>query len=254
MLRKQWIMILLITGLLCVLSANGSGETEELILFNAASTTDVMADLAELYQESTGILIHLNPASSGTLARQIEQGAPADLYLSANLKWMDHVQALNNSFESSTLLGNRLVWISGNDTETTIDFRSPNAPEIENYLSMGDPEHVPAGKYAAEALKSLGWFKQVEDRILPGSDVRAALSVVELQEAQWGIVYETDAMKSTKVFVNGIFPEETHTPILYALALLSSDNENARDFYQFLQSPEALAIYRSYGFTPREKE
>lgn len=245
MKRGLWIVIFLFT--LHSLASEGKQELPQVQVYNASSTTDLMEELAAEYMEDHPVQILLNPASSGTLARQIEEGAPADLYLSANQRWMDYIAELNPEIQAIPFLKNKLVWISY-DRSRKVDFLAP-PPTIQDFLSMGDPSHVPAGKYAREALLNLGWMNALQDRILPGNNVRAAMSVVEMGEAADGIVYETDALKSEKVFIAARFPEESYSPIVYSLALLETENIQARGFFLFLCSSEAQEIIHSYGFS-----
>ncbi len=236
------------------LSAGGvQDQGKGITLYIAASTTDVISDAAVLYQEKTGVSVQINPASSGTLANQIEQGAPADVYISASRKWMDYVETLGAAEDVSSLVRNRLVLIAPSDSPDgsfILDGNSSFPSSFEGYLSMGDPEHVPAGKYAREALTYFGWFGELEPRMLPAADVRAALSVVELGEAERGIVYETDAEKSGRVRILGAFPEESHTPVEYFCALLSDAGEEAGAFYEFLlHDQDVKDLFTRYGFT-----
>jgi molybdate transport system substrate-binding protein len=236
--------------------AGGQQETDtELTVFIAASTTDVITDIAGLYEEKSGISVNINPASSGTLAKQIEQGAPADVYISASEKWMEYVKGLDVTEKSASLVTNRLVLIVPEESKlktVSFDGSFSLADLFEGHLSMGDPEHVPAGKYAKEAITYYGWYENLESRILPAADVRAALSVVELSEADLGIVYETDARKSDKVRILSGFPEESHTPIQYFCALLKDSSDEAGDFYDFLlNDANAKELFKSYGFTVR---
>ena len=248
----------MLSGVLPVFAGGGAeapefAEADEITVFLAASTTDVMDDLAALFREKTGTTVNLNPASSGTLARQLEQGAGADVYISASKKWMDYVNDLGTVLESSPFVRNRVVVVGPADTSLApfeIDGATDLPGLFEGRLSMGDPEHVPAGKYAQEALAHFGWYDRLSDRILPAADVRAALAVVELGETELGIVYETDAMKAGgSVVILSRFPEESHTPVEYFCARLTPEGS---DFYAFLLSEEAAAVFASYGFTPAD--
>ncbi len=246
------VFILLISFLY---AGGASEEPQPVTVYIAASTTDVINEIAELFTKQTGMAVKINPASSGTLAKQIGQGAPADIYISASKKWMDYVQELGVTSDVSPLVGNRLVLISPVDSALdsfSFDTNTGLPGFFSGYLSIGDPEHVPAGKYAKEALGYYGWYEELLTRILPGADVRAALSVVEFAEAEVGIVYETDAAKSDKVKIIGAFPSESHTPIAYYCALLKGGSSGGKDFYQFiLDDPEAGSLFKKYGFTLR---
>ncbi len=262
MLKKAILTFVLLSSSFLSVFAGGNAESSasetpasdtptEITVFLAASTTDVLNDLTAMYTERTGIAVNTNPASSGTLAKQLEQGAEADVYISASKKWMDYTDNLGIVLESSPFVRNRLVLIAPNDTplkpfEITTETDFPSL--FSGRISIGDPAHVPAGKYAQDALTYFGWYDKISDRIQPAADVRAALAVVELGETELGIVYETDAMKSgDKVAVLSHFPEESFTPIEYFCAQLTPEGE---DFYQFLLSDDAAGIFESYGFTP----
>ena len=238
-----------------VLSFTGCQKSTEditITVFAAASTIDLMTDLALAFEDEKGISVKINPASSGTLARQLKDGAHADLYISASKKWMDFVDSNGNVSESSSFIKNRLVLISYTDSkyepfELSGETRLPSL--FSGRLSIGDPAHVPAGKYAVEALKSLGWYEELEDRFLPAPDVRAALSVIEFDEAELGIVYATDAERSEKVKVVSVFPEDSHPPILYYCALLDDSNSHGEAFYEFLlKNDGAFKLYDKHGF------
>ena len=236
-------------------SAADDDSAGSVTLFIAASTTDVMTDIAAAFTEETGITVNINPASSGTLAKQLEQGAPADVYVSASKKWMKYVEEKELTAESSSFLKNRLVLIAPGEStavKADIDASFDFPASFDGMLSMGDPAHVPAGKYAAESLSYYGWYEDLNDRIQPAPDVRSAMSVVELSEAEAGIVYETDAKKSGKVKIIGYFPEESHTPVVYYCAtLVDSENtdEGAMLYRFFLESEKVRELYIKYGFS-----
>lgn len=230
-----------------------SSETvESVVVFAAASTVDVMQTLADLYESETGHTVLLNPASSGTLAKQLSQGAEADVYISASKKWMDFVLDEGLVNESKPFAGNRMVLIAPADSpdsglELSSDFDFPSS--FEGRLSIGDPAHVPAGAYAQEALEYFGWFESLSLRILPAASVRAALSVVELGETDRGVVYRTDALKSHKVKILALFPEETHNPVSYYSAVLKECSDAGRDFYDFVMNGEKTeSVLREFGF------
>ena len=241
--------------MLCFSSyAGGQKETKTLsvTVFNAASTTDIIEEAAALFTSETGIEIITNPASSGTLAKQLEQGAEADLYISASGKWMKYTEDLDIVSRDTPFLKNHLVLIAPPDSSMETLSLGPDTPFCElcgTHLSMGDPAHVPAGRYAKEALETLGWYEEVEDKILPAPDVRSAMAVVELGEADLGIVYETDALKSGSVVLLSRFPDDSHSPISYFCALLENSSDEAARFYEFLLSDEAGEIFKKYGFS-----
>ncbi|MGZ0654074.1 molybdate ABC transporter substrate-binding protein [Coraliomargarita sp. W4R72] len=234
-----------------------ASDSASLTIFAAASTTNAVQDIAALYQAQTGTTIITSFASSSTLAKQIEQGAPAQFYISANPKWMDYLEQAGvlQANTRQDLLGNRLVLIAPRGSELdSIDIKPgfdllaylPN----DARLAMGDPAHVPAGLYGQSALTQLGLWSAVQSRVAPMSDVRAALSIVERGEAPLGIVYATDAAMSDQVKVVGVFPAESHAPIVYPLAMVSESSSAASAlFYDFLQGPEASAVFEKYGFS-----
>ncbi|MDC7235725.1 MAG: molybdate ABC transporter substrate-binding protein [Spirochaetales bacterium] len=226
--------------------------TDPLIVFAAASTIDVMQSLADQFEEETGRPVLLNPASSGTLAKQLAQGAQADIFISASKKWMDYADEQGLVAASIPFAGNRMVLIApadSSDEPVSIDSGFDLPGSFEGRFSMGDPAHVPAGAYGKEALEFFGWYTVLEPRILPAANVRAALSVVELGESERGIVYRTDALKSDKVRILGEFPAESHSPVSYFAALLKDTGSPGEEFYDFIVKGSGTgAILEEYGF------
>jgi molybdate transport system substrate-binding protein len=219
----------------------------ELTVFSASSTTDVMKELAALYEAEGGEPIRFNIAASGALARQIDAGAPADLYVSANTKWMDFLEK-NGRLEPDTrmdLVGNSLVLIAPKESKMTwVGFPQ----NLSEYLAVGDFRSVPAGAYAKAALSFLDWMDAVKERLIQGSNVRTVLLYVERGEVDAGIVYLTDARQSSRVKVLGTFPTDSHAPILYPAACISGCHSAARDFLGFLAGPQAETVWERYGF------
>ncbi len=242
-----------------LITACGTGSTKKetgkssIMVFAAASLTDVLTEVIDSFEVKYDVDVQTNMASSGTLARQIEQGGSTDIFLSASKRWADYIDSLGfiSSGHLSEIARNVLVLITPvNSPQGTVSIDSSlNLAAMlgEDRLSMGDPAHVPAGKYALQALEYFGWYNTIDKQILPAKDVRSALMVVELEEVPAGIVYRTDAIKSEKVKVAGIFPEASHKPVVY-MAGLCSDNENAKKFFAFLTSEEVKAILLKYGF------
>ena len=226
-------------------------------VFAAASTTDAVTEICRLYEAAgSGRAVPVF-ASSSTLAKQIENGAPAQVYISANVKWMDYLAERKMIVPDSRidLLGNRIVLIAPADSKLEIEIKPGFSllPVLgDGRLSMGDPDHVPAGMYGKEALKKLGAWNEVESRVAGAKDVRAALALVERGEAPLGQVYSTDAAISKKVRVVGVFPESSHPPIVYPVALVQGgDSPEARTFFEFLKGPKAKAVFEERGFTVR---
>ncbi|MEO7564494.1 MAG: molybdate ABC transporter substrate-binding protein [Sphingomicrobium sp.] len=193
-------------------------------------------------------------AASSALARQIEAGAPADLFISADEGWMDQIarKGLVKAGTRSSFLGNSLVLIAPASARRTVTIRAgfPLARLLgPGRLSIADPDSVPAGKYAKAALVSLGVWRGVEDKLARGENVRAALAFVERGETPFGIVYKTDARASTKVWVAGTFPTSSYPRISYPIARLNSaTSRDSEGFRRFLISPAGLHIFRAYGF------
>lgn len=245
-------MFLLI--LMTCLSLPAAAGTDTVTVFAAASTTNAVTDIAGLYQKHHPETVRLSFASSSTLAKQIERGAPADIYISANPKWMDYLEEKGAIVKESRrdLLGNRLVLVAPADSgleNLTIDPGLDLAGLLkEGRLSMGDPDHVPAGIYGKQALTRLNLWESVRDKIARAKDVRAALVLVEREECPLGEVYATDAAISTKVKVAGIFPQDSHPPIVYPAARITRTGE-AESFMAFLASDRAAAVFKKYGFS-----
>ncbi|WP_299392052.1 molybdate ABC transporter substrate-binding protein [Pelagibius sp.] len=238
-----------------VLALPASAPAETVTLFAAASTTDAVEEVAEAFAASTGGSIRPVVAASSTLARQIAQGAPADIYLSANVRWMDYLdeEALIDRRSRMTLLSNRLVLTAPSDSDLQVTL-SPDAELAaklgDGRLAIGDPAHVPAGIYAQRALEALGLWQDISGKLAQAANVRAALALVERGEALAGIVYETDAAISERVKVIDVFPAAVTPEISYPLAIVAGrDSPAVRRVYDFLQSGAATAIFRRHGFT-----
>lgn len=231
-------------------------RAEPVTVFAAASLTNAMEAVGAAYAERTNDEIRFSFASSSTLARQIEAGAPAQIYASANERWMDYVEARDLIAAETRLspIGNRLVLVAAADKDarevevtSALDLASLLGPD--GRLAVGDPAHVPAGMYAREALERLGLWTAAEPRLARADNVRAALALVERGEAPYGIVYATDAAIADGVDVVGTFPAESHTPITYPFAVVAgAEGEAVEDFFAFMTSDAALAIYARFGF------
>jgi molybdate transport system substrate-binding protein len=229
-------------------------HTRTITVFAAASTTDVMREAGRRFETATGTKVAFSFDSSSNLAKQLKAGAPADIFISADQNWMNDVAA-SGEIQATTredLLGNELVFIAPVRHELTMDmskdfdFRK-SLPQIKR-IAVGDPAHVPAGRYAKQALESLGWWTALEPLLIPAQDVRAALRLVELEEADAGIVYSTDAELSNKLKVIATFPPDTHEPIRYPVALCTSARDGASDFLKLLRSAEMVKVFEQAGF------
>lgn len=223
-------------------------------IFAAASLTDALQAIGKAYTAHTGTPVRFSFASSSLLAKQIEAGAKADLFVSADLQWMDHVQqaGLIDPVSRRTLLRGRLALIAPADAPVALRI-APNFPLAQalgpdGRLAVGDPDYVPAGIYAKTALTRLGVWPSVQGRLARADNVRVALSYVARHETPFGIVYETDALAEPGVKIVGIFPESSHPPIEYPVAIVRGAGPAARTFYAYLNGAEAKAIFRRFGF------
>ncbi|MGD9824462.1 molybdate ABC transporter substrate-binding protein [Desulfobacter sp.] len=240
-----------------MLSPLALAQAESIRIFAAASTTNAVGDIINAYTGETGKAVVPSFASSSTLAKQIDQGAPADVFLSANPKWMDFIEGkkLVEPGTRTNLLGNRITLIQPLSGKLSIEIsKAMDLAGIlgDDKLAMGDPDHVPAGIYGRKALESLGLWDSVSPKVARAKDVRAALALVERAEAPLGIVYATDAAISKKIKVVAVFPEETHPPIIYPACIIKGKaGDDAKAFFEFLKSPKAAEIFKTYGFSIR---
>jgi molybdate transport system substrate-binding protein len=230
-------------------------NAEELTVFAAASLTDAMKDVSAKWVEAGHSPLRMSFGSSSTLARQIEQGAPANLFASADEKWMDYLvdKKLIADGTRKSLLGNDLVLVVSADKpmHVTIDKSLDLAGLVgaNGRLATGDPAHVPVGIYAEQALRKLGMWDSISPKLARTEDVRAALLLVERGEAPAGIVYATDAAVSKSVMIAGIFPADSHDPVSYPFAVTKSgDTAEARALLAFLTTPPARAVFVQRGF------
>lgn len=235
-------------------SVHAADAPAPLLVFAAASLTNALDEINKAYTQETKQEVKSSYAASSTLARQLEAGAQADVFFSADTEWMDYLQNRNliDTGTRKNLLGNKLVLIAPADS--TVQLKIANGFALaatlgEGRLSTGDPDSVPAGKYARAALTSLGVWDQVADRLVRADSVRTALAFVDRGEAPLGIVYETDALIDKKVRVVDTFPSNTHPAIVYPVALTSSAHAGAAQFLTFLRSQTAQEIFKKYGFT-----
>lgn len=232
-----------------------SARAEDVTVFAAASTTNAVNEIGELFKAKTGNGIKPSYASSSTLAKQVEQGAPAQIFISADLQWADYLseRKLLVADSRTNLLGNTLVLIAPADS-TLKTIQIDKATDLvalvgQGRLSTGDPDHVPVGIYAKQALQRMGQWTALEPKLARAESVRAALALVERAEAPLGIVYSTDAAVAKKVKVVGTFPESLHDTITYPVALVAgNETPAAKAFLDFLKSGEAKGVFAKYGF------
>jgi len=234
------------------LSISLSVKAESVTVYAAASLTNAMSDLEKIYEKQNKVEVKTSYAGSSTLAKQIEAGAPADIFISADTQWMDYLQnkKLVAANDRLNLLGNRLVLITpkGQSLKVKLDKTTDPNKVFTGKICTGDTKSVPVGKYAKQAFTNLGWWSRIEPKLVETEDVRAALNFVARGECQVGIVYATDAAISKDVTVVGVFPENTYSPIIYPVGMVKK-NPSSTKFYQFLQSNQAKVVFKKYGFS-----
>src|SRR5579863_5655346 len=236
-------------------AAASAASARDIVIFAAASLKNALDEATAAYQAGGGEKSDVSYAASSALARQIESGAPADLFISADLDWADYLQKRNLLRDGTRidLLSNRLVMIAPAASSQTVDIM-PGFPLASllggDRLSMADPAAVPAGKYGKAALEKLGVWASVEGKIAPTEDVRAALTFVSRGEAPLGIVYATDAAVDKGVKIVGVFPPDSYPRIVYPAAITrDSEDPQAAALLSFLQSERARQIFEKWGFT-----
>ena len=239
-------------SLIFVLITMNANADQKVTVFAAASLTNAINEIAANYEKEQAVQVQTSFASSSTLAKQIEKGAPADIFISADTKWMNYLHEKNllNAGSKVNLLGNQLVLIApkGKAFKMEMNKGFNIAGAFSGKLCTGELDSVPVGIYAKQSLKNLNWWDAIKMRIVGTQDVRAALVFVERGECDAGIVYETDAKVSTKVDNVAAFPESSHDPIVYPLALTKNANQSANSFYDYLKSEKAKVIFSKYGF------
>jgi molybdate transport system substrate-binding protein len=258
--RRGWLAGLLGVAVAATVAIGPSppaaqAQGSEIIVFAAASLKNALDAINTQWQRETGKKVSISYGASSALAKQIEQAAPAQLFIAADLDWMDYVAQRNliKPETRSNLLGNRIVLIAHKDTAQPIDIkpRFDLAKALgDGRLAMANVEAVPAGKYGKAALEKLGVWETVSTKIAQAENVRAALLLVSRGEAPLGIVYQTDAAADPHVKVIGTFPEHTHPPIIYPAALTASArNADAAAFLDYIKSGRARPLFEAQGFT-----
>ncbi len=258
-MARSWGYAFAAAALTLTVAGHALADDGKVTVFAAASLTNAMQDIAAEYKKEKHVEVVSSFASSSTLARQIEAGAPADLFISADQKWMDYAadkKAIDTA-SRKTLLGNSLVVVAPETSKrdnVAIDAKTDWTRLLDGgRLAVGDPDHVPAGIYAKEALQKLGAWATLSPKMAPAEDVRGALALVERNEAPLGIVYGSDAVASKGVKVVGTFPEDSHQKVEYPLAIIDGhNNATVSAFYTYLQGPQASAIFKRYGFTTQQ--
>lgn len=251
MQRRQWIRY--VAGLICLGLSTLSMAGERVTVYAAASLTNAVSEIASQYTKAHGIKVVGAYAASSALAKQIDSGAPADVFISADQNWMNYLQDKQKILPGTRkdLLQNRLVLIAPQGRGFKVEARQgfDLSQAFDGRLCTGDTESVPVGIYARQTLQSLGWWNALKSRIVGTQDVRAALAFVERGECAAGIVYETDARISTRTEIVTVLPDEGHDPVTYPVAVVTGARPQAQAFVDYLSSPAAGAIFEKYGFT-----
>ena len=258
---------LLVTSLLAFLIAalvgisarrTAAQTTNEVTVSAAISLKDSLDEIGKLYEKAhSGAKISFNYAGSGTLQRQIEQGAPVDIFFSAAEKQMDDLQTkgLIDAGTRRDIVRNQLVLIVPASNTITHTFEELSSPSVK-VVALGEPSTVPAGTYARQSLERLGLWGSVDRKVVLAKDVRAVLTYVETGNADAGMVYQTDAQGSQKVRIVAVAPADSHDPIIYPAAILkgAKNSSAAAPFLAFLSGSEARELFAKYGFLPAENQ
>ncbi|TGD92123.1 molybdate ABC transporter substrate-binding protein [Methylobacterium nonmethylotrophicum] len=241
----------------CLLAlATPARAAEPTTVFAAASLKNALDDVAKAFTAESGLPVRASYAASSALARQIEQGAPADLFASADLEWMDYLAArrLIRPETRVNLLTNRLVVVAPKAAQLGEAAFTPDwfsrALGPDGRLATGEVNSVPIGKYAKAAFEALGFWAQVQPRLAQADNVRAALALVSRGEAQLGVVYESDARSDPGLTVVGVFPAGSHPPVVYPFAVTAeAKGEGGARFLAYLRSKAARRFFEAQGFT-----
>lgn len=222
-------------------------------MFAAASLKNALDEVLLFYEQAKTLQVRVSYAASSALARQVERGAPADLFISADLEWMDYLdrKGLVAPGTRRNLLGNRLVLIAPAKHPLKLQ-PAPGFPISgileNNRIALADPRSVPAGRYAKAALEKLGVWDEVAPRVAAAENVRAALALVARGETPLGVVYQTDAAADSRVMVAGVFPADSHPPIVYPIAALHGAKAGAAELLEFIEGEQARRIFEKHGF------
>jgi molybdate transport system substrate-binding protein len=253
--KGSWRAWLAFGACLLGLQSFAAQSDKGITVFAAASLTNVLQELGDAFTKESSIPVRFSFAASSALARQIENGSRADLFFSADLEWMDYLQA-RNLIQPATrhdVLGNQLVLIGPADSKLSLKIGPKFALAAAvgtGRLATGDPDSVPVGRYAHEALANLGVWDDVAARFVRADSVRSALAFVDRGEAVLGIVYATDALVDKKVRVIDVFPPSSHMPIIYPAALTTGAKADAAKFLAYVRGPAGNASFERHGFTP----
>jgi molybdate transport system substrate-binding protein len=246
------------TSLLAAPSMAREQKRPELLVFAAASLTNVLGDLSKSWSASSGVAVKFSFAASSVLARQIEAGGEADVFISADQEWMDYLQqrGLIQNPTRRNLVGSRLVLIAPADSKIELKIAPGFALAAalgRGRLATGDPDTVPVGRYARSALISLGVWDEIQDRLVRADNVRGAVMFVDRGEVPLGIVYKTDALADPNVRIVDTFPANSHAPITYPAAVIRDGRAESKSFVDFLAGAQARDTWRQYGFVELKK-
>ncbi len=255
--RRQWVKFAVAAVSVAFLgtAALPAMAAEKVTVFAAASLKNALDAANAAWAKESGKEATASYAASSALAKQIEGGAPADVFISADLDWMDYLakKDLIKADTRSNLLGNRIVLVAAKDKAKPVDIKQDfdlSGLLGDGKLAMGEVKSVPAGKYGKAALEKLGVWSSVESKVAGAESVRAALALVSRGEAPYGIVYQTDVTADPGVAIVGTFPAESHAPIIYPIAILAeSKNPDAAGYLEFLKSEKAAHFFTEQGFT-----
>jgi molybdate transport system substrate-binding protein len=237
------------------IATQATAQEKSITVFAAASMKNALDDVNTAFTKQSGVKVVTSYAATSALAKQIEQGAPADVFVSADPKWMDYGSEKKFIKDDTrvNLLGNKLVLIAPKDSKIGTVNIGPGFDLAklagDGRITTGDVRAVPVGIYAKQALEKLGAWKAVEPRMAMAENVRAALVLVARGEAALGIVYETDAKVEQGVKILGAFPDDSHPPIIYPVALTVNAKPEAAPYLAFLRTPAAKTVFEKYGFT-----
>lgn len=221
-------------------------------IFGALATMIPINEISDSFNLTNTIHIDRNYSASGNLARQIANGAKADIFISADIEWIDYLKNKSILIDTSIfkLAQNKLVIICHKNKAVNIDFTHEFDIKsiIQDKIAIGDPLYVPAGKYAKQVFDSLGWYDKIQDKIVLTKDVSSVLHLVELDECDWGIVYYSEAIKSNDVNIVAYVPEQLHNPISFYMVLIKGFNSESKLLFDYLKQQQATKILTKHGF------
>ena len=247
-------VISMLIGLFIISCDADKNESKTCTIFAATGTRQVSEEICNLFEQNYNCFINRNYASSGILARQIDKGAMADIYISANKQWIDYLANKNILVDSTIriMAETRLVIIAPrNKGEITFDFTPEYniAKTVPNRIAIGNPGHVPVGAYARDVLKNLQWLEKLENKVLLAKDVSSILHYVELGECDWGIVYYTEAIKSNKVNIIADIPTKFHDPVVFYIGKSRSAKPESHLLNAFFYSHKGMKLLTRSGFS-----